>query len=159
MRAILLIGLTTLAVSPATAQFTTCTPNGPFVQCNSTDGSMTNCNRTGTIVNCNTIGGDTMAAPPPNNGGALPGMVNAIREAHHRKVMAKLAAAVQADDCPTALGLAANSGDVQTMIAVKQFCDGRPAASPPTHTAQSNRPMSPYEAGRLAAKQQSGGQP
>jgi hypothetical protein len=100
-----------------------------------------------------------MSAPPPDNGGALAGMLNAIREAHHRKVMAKLAAAVQADDCPSALSLAANSGDVETMIAVKHFCDNRPVASSPAVAAQSTQPMSPYEAGRLAAQQQSGGQP
>lgn len=162
MRTAIAIASSMLLAVPASAQFTNCMANGPFVNCNSTDGAMTTCNRTGTIVNCNTIGGQSAEQPAAGVAGpAIGEIVSMFHDAHVRHVRALIGKSLQAGDCPTALHDALGSGDMDLATKVKAYCDatGRaaPVSSAPLPATASNM-LSPYEAGRQAALAAAGGQ-
>ena len=108
----------------AYAQTATCMNNGPFVNCNGSDGSFTTCNRTGTIVNCNTMGGldDGLPAARYDGNGSGAGLADVIHAIHARKVRARVMKALQAGDCPTALRESTGADDIDFALKVQRYC-------------------------------------
>ena len=119
-----LLPLVIFVSAPAVAQTTQCMANGPFVNCNGSDGSFTTCNRTGAIVNCNTTGGNqAVQQAAPDNG--MVGFAGAIRRIRENKLRSHVGKALQAGDCPTAMREALKLGDMDYALQVKSYCEQR----------------------------------
>lgn len=125
-----------LATSPALSQMTNCMANGPFMNCNSTNGAYTTCNTTGDIVNCNTMGGYQQPPlyghqnTPSANGSPAGQMVDFFRSIKERRVQSKVAKALKAGDCTAAVEAAFKSSNVNFALDVQTYCARYAANSP-----------------------------
>lgn len=121
MRMSLAFGVALLLTTPAGAQFTSCTNNGPFVNCMGSDGTITNCNRVGNTVNCSSMGGQ-QATPTYSEGAAWSGLAGAIRGIKTRRARSRSLNALKAGDCATATREALGTDDMDFARQVQSYC-------------------------------------
>lgn len=114
-----------VTTAPAVAQTSNCMVNGPFLNCNSSDGSLTQCNRTGAILNCNTTGGvqsNMSRNERASNNGSGGSLVGFLRSVEERRMRSKVLKALKAGDCPLAISTALDGNDMELVSGVQAYC-------------------------------------